>query len=181
MSEAINEGGDSAPLARSTRRQEWLVIVAAAVLAVPLWTWRGRWNQPGATTSETITLVTSDREDLACAFDRRVGDYRCGFQSTTEPWPDPPAAARTLAPYMTINRQMFLLPALFDQPAIAARYQQEPPGNVPRARLKRFEVVCTLRLREKVDQFKVRWERTGTWGSADAAWVAEPTDCRLRP
>jgi hypothetical protein len=178
MSEVISRGPVVA--APPTRRQEWLVIIAAAVVAVPLWTWRGTWNQPGMTMSATITLVTSDREDLSCAFDRRVAGYRCGFQGSTEPWPDPPAVAQTLAPYMTVNRQMFLLPALFDQPAIAARYQQESPAHVPRAQLKRFEVICTLKLREKVDQFKVRWEHSGTWGSSATAWVAEPTDCKLK-
>jgi hypothetical protein len=180
MSEAISEDTRAAPPSRNTRRREWLVIIAAAVVAVPLWTWRGKWNQPGMTMSATITLVTSDREDLACAFDRRIAGYRCGFQGTTEPWQDPPATAQTLAPYMTVNRQMYLLPALFAQPAVAARYQQEPPANVPRAQLKRFEVICTLKLREKVDQFKVRWERSGSWGSAGAAWVAEPSDCKIK-
>jgi hypothetical protein len=171
---------ESAPPPGRARRREWLVIIVAAVVAVPLWNWRGTWNQPGMTTSATITLVTSDREDLACALGRRVDGYRCGFQGNTEPWGDPPAPAQTLAPYMTVNRQMYLVPALFEQPAIAARYQQEPPANIPRERLKRFEAICTLRLREKVDQFKVRWEAGGSWGSADAAWMAEPSDCRVK-
>jgi hypothetical protein len=172
-------GPPRSPSPPRSRSREWGLIVAAAALAWPLWTWRGTVSEAGTVVDVPITLVTSDRADLDCALGSAVGRYRCGFRSPGQAWPDPPASAERLAPYFTSDRRLFLVPALFEQPALAARYAREPPANVPRDRLRRFVVRCKLRLVGRIDDVQARWLSTGTWGPAGAAWVAEPGDCRL--
>ena len=157
----------------------WLVIGLAALIAWPLGSWRGRSWEPGQVVSAAITLITSDREDLACGMDRSVGARRCAFSASGEARNPPVRGDHVLAPYLTVSRAMFLVPALFDQPALAARYQAEPPAGVARNDLRRFVASCQLRLRERVPALAVRWERTAPWQPAGDAWVAEVVGCRV--
>lgn len=166
---------------KSTRRQ-WLVIVVAVLAAWPIWRLRNSGDQPGSVVTARITLVSSDREDLSCASGKAFGRLRCEFQASGDPWPEPPAPRDTLAPYLTVSRGMYLIPALFAQPALAARYAQESGKTMPRDELPRFVARCELRLLERleaVDGPRVRWTRDGTWGEGANAWVAEPISCRI--
>jgi len=156
----------------------WLIIGIAAIVAGSLWSWRGK-TAAQKTVEAPITLITSDREDLACAMGKAVGQYKCQFRAAGQPWPEAPAAKDKLAPYFTTDRQMFLIPGLFEQPALAARYKSEPPTGKPRDQLKRFVARCHLRLVEKVEGFQTRWMSDATFGPGDAAWVAEPQDCKI--
>jgi hypothetical protein len=162
---------------RSPRGFEWVIVAVAVLVAWKLWDWRGHSTGPGKDTDAPITLVTSDREDLACGFGGSVGRYRCAFDANGKPWPDPPAAADRLAPYYTTSRQLFLIPGLFEQSALAKRYASELPSNVPRDKQKRFVARCQLHLIQKVDRFKTRWLTGGDFNDTDGAWVAEPTSC----
>ena len=83
-------------------------------------------------------------------------------------------------PYMSDGRQMFLLPGLFEQTAVLARYEREPPERKRRDLLRRFNALCKLRLVERLEEgFDVRWLRSSPWGRSDAAWVAVPISCRV--
>jgi hypothetical protein len=166
-------------VAVSADRRAWIVVALGALGALALWNWRGTWNKPGATMEAAITLVTSDREDLSCGLDQAIGSLRCQYQTSGAPAAPPVDRRDRLAPYMTVSRQMLLVPALFDQPAIAARYQQEPPAGVPRQQLRRFVARCRLRLIDTVDSLMVRWVPGAAWSPASNAWVAQPTDCRV--
>src|SRR5579872_648701 len=148
-----NLGGDglTLPAAQDAGRQprrwvEWVVVAVAIGLVWPLWSWRGKVNQAGLVVDETITLITSDRENLSCALGRPVGRYACAFQAPNRPRPGQIARADLLAPYVAGERRTLLVPGLFEQPAIAARYAAEPPANLPREALQRFAVRCKLRL-----------------------------------
>ena len=156
----------------------WIVICIAAVVAASLWSWRGNVTGP-KDVDAPITLITSDREDLACALNRAVGKYRCEFRGPGQVWPDAPAAKERLAPYFTTDRQLYLLPGLFEQPALADRYRTEPPRGLPRDHLRRFVARCKLHLIEKVDGLQTRWLAGSTFGPSDGAWVAEPRDCKV--
>jgi len=156
----------------------WLIIGIAAIVAGSLWSWRGK-TAAQKTVDAPITLVTSDREDLACAMGKAVGHYKCQFRAAGQPWPEAPAEKDKLAPYFTTDRQMFLIPGLFEQPALAARYKSEPPAGKPRDQLKRFVARCRLRLIEKVEGFQTRWMTDANFGPADSAWVAEPEECKI--
>ena len=171
-----------APRGRGLRRPrgfEWVLVGVAVVIAWKLWDWRGNVTGPGKTTKAPITLVTSDREDLACGFGGSVGRYRCAFDANGKPWPNPPTAADRLAPYYTTDRQLYLIPGLFEQPALARRYESESPATVPRDKQRRFVARCEVRILEKVDRFKTRWLASGGFNDSDAAWVAEPVNCTV--
>jgi len=156
----------------------WLIIGIAVIVAGSLWSWRGK-NAAQKTVEAPITLITSDREDLACALGKAIGHYKCQFRAAGQPWPEAPAEKDKLAPYFTTDRQMFLIPGLFEQPALSARYKSEPPAGKPREQLKRFVARCRLRLVEKVEGFQTRWATDANFGPADSAWVAEPEDCKI--
>ena len=101
-----------------SRRPVWIVFAAVAAVVLAVWAWRG--HRAGIAAS--ITLVTTDRDDLACASDQRFGRYRCEFRSPGVPWPDPPAPADRLVGYYTVEQQLYVIPGLFEQPALAERY-----------------------------------------------------------
>jgi hypothetical protein len=152
----------------------------AIALAWPIWSWRGKINRAGQVVDETITLITSDREDLSCALGRPVGRYFCAFQEPDRPWPREIPRADRLAPYVAVEHRTFLVPGLFELPALAARYAAEPPADQPRDRLQRFAVRCQLRLVERLEEVKARWSKDWDWTAQTAVWVAEPITCSIQ-
>ena len=126
-----------------------------------------------------ITLVTSDRENLSCALDRTVGPYRCRFRAPGRLWPEPSPPKDLLAPYVTLGRQVFLVPGLFEMPDLSARRTAEEQANVPPERLRRFVARCKLRLVERIEQLQTRWSERGNWGRQDGVWIAEPISCKV--
>ena len=159
---------------------EWLILAAAALLGWLLFNLRGHLPGANDVIDAPITLVSSDRDDLGCAADRSFGRYRCEYQAADRRWPTPPAPADQLAAYYSEDRRMFLIPGLFEQPELAARYAQESSTRVPRDSLPRFTAQCKLRLQEKTDRFQLRWLRGEGWYPGSAAWVAEPIECHIR-
>ena len=173
---------DSSPSGVSqprSRGRAWGVVVAAALVGLALWSWRGRVPGPGSTIAASISLVTSDQEDLACASDRSFGRYRCEFRAPGERWPAPPAPAEQMAAYYTTEQRLFVIPGLFQQPAVAARYAAEAPRNLPRDQRPRFSVHCRLKLVQQLYNFQARWLARGDWGPEDHAWVAVASDCSI--
>jgi hypothetical protein len=158
---------------------EWLVLLVAVGVAWPLWNWRGHVDRPGAVVDAPITLLVSDRENLSCALDRFVGSFRCRFRAPGKPWPESLPTRDILAPYVTAEHRMYLVPGLFELPALAARCDRESPANVPPASLRRFVARCKLRLVERVELFQARWSENGGWGKQSGAWVAEPIACEI--
>ena len=163
---------------RRPRGFEWVLVGVAALIAWKLWDWRGSVTGPGKTTTAPITLVSADRDDLACAFGGTIaGKYRCEFDANAKPWPNPPAPGERLSPYFTTERQLYLIPGLFEQSALQKRYASD--SSSPRDQQKRFVARCELRLVEKVEKLKTRWLRGGDFNDADNAWVAEPKNCTV--
>ena len=171
--------GSSTPTASppAPRRNLFIGVGAAIVVVLLLWSWLGRSGKGGAELS--INLVTSDRDDLACASERTFGHYRCEFKAPGVPWPDPPAPADRLAPYYTVDQQLYVIPALFEQPVLAARYKEEQPKNLPRDQRPRFAARCQLKVIDRLRDFQTRWVKTGDWGHQDDAPVAIPSDCQI--
>ena len=71
------------------RRGQSIVVGVAAVAGVALWNWRGPVVGTGSTIVAEISLVTADRDDLACASNRAFGRYRCEFRAAGAPWSAP--------------------------------------------------------------------------------------------
>jgi hypothetical protein len=131
-----------------------------------------------------LTLVTADKTDLACASEQEFEGYHCAFKKTTEAWPDLDATnaehrKKMLVPYMTVDNVMFLIPGMFEDPAIDERYRDEVPRKLPRDRLERFTAQCKLTLRKEVEGVMVRWNPTGDWQGPNKVWIGEVSNCQV--
>jgi hypothetical protein len=182
-----NPAAAEAPLAASTEAStsdaaeqpkgkspvRWILMVVGIVVVWQLWDWRSNVTGPGKAVDAPITLITADRDDLACAMDRTVGKYRCEVPAPGKTWPQPPSTTEKLMPYFTTDRQMYLIAGLFEQPTVAARYTADPPQGQPRDKLRRFVAHCRLHLVQKVEGVQTRWQANGNWNNAEPTWVAE--------
>jgi hypothetical protein len=158
-----------------SRRPVWIAFAAVAVVVIAFWAWRG--HRAGIPAS--ITLVTTDRDDLACASEQRFGRYRCEFRAPGVPWPDPPAAADRLVGYYTVEQKLYVIPGLFEQPALAARYSSDESRKLPRDQRQRFAAACQLDVINHLRNFQTRWIKNGEWGPQDEAPVATASDCHI--
>ncbi len=140
---------------------------------------------PGAEIDAPITLVTADKHDLMCAWKESADGYHCAYQEPDKPWPDfddkDPSARRVLlAPYKTIDDILFLIPGMFENPAVDERYRDEPPTNRPREKLERFTAQCKLRLLREVEGVRVKWfQKGGEWQGPHKVWIGVPQDCQV--
>ncbi len=130
-----------------------------------------------------ITLVTADKFDLSCASEHEVNGYHCAFKKPDEPWPDldakdPEQRKKMLVPYMTVDNVMFLIPGMFEDPAVDERYRDELPTHKPRERLERFTAQCKLKLIKDID-VQVRWGPKKSWENNGKAWVGEVSNCQV--
>jgi hypothetical protein len=173
MTDSPTSTGTNQP---APRRPRWLIVAAFAVVALALWFWRGGHGAVAA----SITLVTSDHDDLACASEQAFGRYRCEFRAPGVPWPDPPAPADRLIGYYTGEQKLYVIPGLFEQPALAARYATEEPHKLPRDQRPRFSAACQLKVVDQMRNFQTRWVKNGDWGHQDEAPVATASDCRVQ-
>jgi len=131
----------------------------------------------GKTIPVSITLVTADARDLACASDMEVGGARCAFREDGSPWAEA-GQKPVLAPYMTVDNVMFLIPDLWSEPALARRLAADPP-NVARNQLRRFTAKCQLQAIDKAKDFYVRWEPQMEWSLTREAWVGTISSCSV--
>jgi hypothetical protein len=180
-SEATQTQGAATPPAARRFRKEWVLLLVAVAVAVTVIVFIGRPKGPGSVVTEPITLISSDRDELACAASRTFGRYRCEFDSGGAARPAPVPDAERLVPVFTVERQMYLVPNLFSQSAVAARCNAEPPAGRSHDALKRFTARCELKLLERVGgaAFEVRWQRGDKFGQGLSAWVAEVIGCKV--
>jgi hypothetical protein len=123
-----------------------------------------------------LTLITSDRYELACSSARTVGGYACGFDEAGKP--RSLNESETLRPYMTVSRKVYLIPALFLQASVERRYKAEP-ANLPREQLRRFTAKCKLKKVGELEGFKLRWAEKGAWSEPQTADVVTVGTCEV--
>jgi hypothetical protein len=128
------------------------------------------------TSSADITLVTADRADLDCASPAIIDGFRCGFADPTHRVEIP--EGKRLQPVLTRGRHMFLIPGLFAEPAISARYKSEPPDK-PRDQLKRFTAICHMRSVGQLTGVRTRWSTDGAWTDPQDIDVGAISDCTI--
>ncbi len=136
----------------------------------------------GRSLDVSITLVTADVADLACASDAEVAGAKCQFDAYGAlRTPDEQPAARTdlFSPYMTTDNVLFLVRGMFADPAIGRRLTEEPPAKVPRAEQVRFVAACKLTLEGRVSELGVRWEKGAAFGPREPAWAGRVSDCTV--
>jgi hypothetical protein len=133
-------------------------------------------NTVGSTVAADITLVTSDRADVDCAAASGIETYRCGFTDENMPWNGD--EKNKLKPFYTTDRHLYLVPGLFTNAAVKARYDSEPPTK-PRDQLKRFTAKCDLKIIGKVAGVRVRWLTTAPWSNPEEIEVGTINDCKV--
>lgn len=176
-------------MAAKTLNNERLVILAAAIALgiflvftelMPSADRRAPTNlAAGKTVPVRITLVTADAYDLACAADAPVGTARCAFTKDGKPSPAATEGTGLLAPYMTVDNTLLLIPDLWLEPALAKRLADESPDGKQRDSLKRFSAACQLAVDQKVKGFFVRWSPTSDWTPRDEAWSGRISGCKV--
>lgn len=167
---------DDAPVARSG----WLVRSVVAFICAGLLVWvvlswsqyrnqsrdLGTW-QRGKLYRVELTVVPSDKQGLACAFDGTTKDIdglRCGYSLPTVLL-DVPESQR-IVPYTTTNRENLFGAGMWSQ-------IQVPPGEGNR----RFTVSCLFRVKGAAAPF-VRWTDNGPFNKLLHSWPVGPlTDC----
>ncbi len=175
------EKSPEAQAASTSRRRVFIglgvgaVVIIGAALAMQH-TPGDQAPQAGSTVAADITLVTSDRADVDCAAATGIESYRCGFSDENMPWHGD--EKDKLKPFYTSDRHLYLIPGLFLQPALEARYKAEPP-NRPRDTLKRFTAKCNLKIAGKLGGVRVRWLSTGAWSNPEEVEVATVVDCKV--
>jgi hypothetical protein len=161
---------------RTFRLAVWLGVGAVVGVGVFSVLRRERNTGPprGAIVDAELTLITSDRADVACVSAKTFDSYACDFSNETTPRRID--ERDTLRPYMTGDRRVYLIPGLFLHPSLARRYQSEPP-TVPREQLKRFTAKCKLKKAGQLEGFKLRWAATGAWSEPQNADVVTVVAC----
>jgi hypothetical protein len=122
--------------------------------------------QAGQDVDVSITLVTTDSKQLACASPDAVAGHHCEFESRTQKWSKPqesdhPSPRDILAPYKTTDDVLYLVGGLFSDPALQKRLSIDPPTMGEHAR---FVANCKLHLDGKMEKFDVRWSTPGQPG-----------------
>jgi hypothetical protein len=125
----------------------------------------------------SITLVTSDRNDLDCAAAEGIQGFTCGF--TNELTASEGHERTTLKPFYTLDRRLILVPGLFLEPAIRERYRSELPDKKPRKRLKRFTANCRLRAIGTLTGVRTRWLANGKWTPPEDIEVGTISNCKI--
>ncbi len=138
----------------------------------------------GKTIDISVTLVTADQRDLACAADDMVGTAHCAFNMMSRPFTLPSGETPTkpddiIQPFMTTDNVLFLIPGLWQEPAIAARAATEPYTKWERDQLHRFAATCKLSIQGKLDKFKTRWQLMAPFGDGSNAWVGRLSGCKV--
>lgn len=140
---------------------------------------------PGKTIDAAITLITADAVRLGCASDQKLGAAHCAYGADTKPFALPEgekvAPEQVIVPYMTVDNVLVLIPGLFTQPVLKKRLDDEPPGKYTgdEAENRRFTVTCKLKIEQKFEKFKVRWDTKQSWGDRDQAWAGTVSECKM--
>lgn len=139
----------------------------------------------GAEIDAPITLVTADRNDLACVHEKEVMGFHCEYQTQEKTWasthegPEANDRKKLLAPYKTIDDITLLIPGLFEDPAIDERYRDEPPGKLSKEKLNRFTAQCKVKLLGEVEPVSVRWWPKQPWQGPQKIWLATASNCQV--
>jgi len=163
------------------RLRTW-VLLGGVVAIVTYYLISNREPRPAApeagdVVNADITLVTADRNDLDCMAARGIRSYKCGFSN--EKTRNTVDERHRLRPFMTLDRTLTLVPGLFLEPAIQARFKAEPPDK-PRDQLKRFTAKCKVKIVGELDGVRLRWRPGASWESRlDNVRVGTVSGCRV--
>jgi hypothetical protein len=129
-----------------------------------------KWSA-GQTVDVEITLVRTDRQDLACAAADEVAGKHCAFEAANKPWSKGDAIddRKVLKPYTTTEHIQFTAAGLWSDPAMAA-------DKLPATR---FSVKCKYKVEGNIKNMSVRWEQTGQWFPNNEWYAGTVSDCKI--
>lgn len=129
-----------------------------------------QWKE-GDSVDVDVTLVSTDRQELACASGTELKGLHCGFESQGKRWSksDPNDDKKTLRPYSTTNGINFLGAGLWTDPGLA-------DGKLPTTR---FAVKCKLNVAGKMPRADVRWREGESFNSVTDWFAGSVSDCKL--
>ena len=153
-----------------------LVIAAVAIFAAYFATRQGSLAPAAPPKPAAITLVTADRTDLDCVASKTIQGFHCGYSSETTTWQGDEAIK--LRPYYTLDRHLYLIPGLFLEPAIAKRFQSEPPTK-PRDQLRRFTANCQIKVVGKLAGARTHWVPNSAWSDPEDIEVGTISGCKI--
>jgi hypothetical protein len=137
-----------------------------AEVAKPKW-------KVGDVTDVEITLVKSDRVDLACATPDEIAGKHCAFEEKNKPWSKGPSTddKTTLKPYTTAppERFQFLAAGLWSEPAMA---MDKLPAT-------RFSVKCKLKIEGSTKNVATKWEPVKDWNDNRDWFAGTLSDCKV--
>lgn len=170
-------------MSRGSAIGQALILLVAVGVGSAVFTLRGSPQVKGWEVGEKVTakftLLTSDRFDVDCVYDKELPAGKCAYKTPDKRHDR--SQASSVKPYVTVNQKMVLLPDLFDRADIRERYRKEPPTGRARKALKRFKVVCDIELVGRPDDVRVRFGRKDVWSKPMQAWVGKIDDCKLEP
>ena len=128
-----------------------------------------QWKE-GDTVDVDITLVSTDKQDLACASGGDVKGLHCGYETQAKRWTksDPADEKKTLRPYSTTNGINFLAAGVWSDPALS--------GDLPKTR---FAVTCKLHVIGTMPRADVRWHEGEGWNSVNEWFTGDVSSCKL--
>lgn len=154
-----------------------MVVGGLSLLMVVLGAERGggpaappKWND-GQTVEVDITLVSTDRTNLACASGTDIKGLHCGFESPNKRWTkgDPNDDKKTLRPYSTTNSINMLAAGVWSEPILE-------PSKVPDTR---FSIKCKFTVAGKMPRADVRWKEGEGWNNVTDWYTGHVSDCKM--
>jgi hypothetical protein len=129
-----------------------------------------KWNE-GQTVDVDITLVKTDRSDLACASGTEVKGLHCGYETTQKRWSkgDPNDDKKTLRPYSTVTSVNMLAAGVWSEPVLA-------PDKLPDSR---FSIKCKFTIAGKMPRADVRWHEGEGWNNVTEWYTGTVSDCKM--
>jgi len=169
----------AAPASKPSRLAFWglVIFVGAVVIGTAVYLMVRRSGKPqwtiGTEVPVELTLVATDKANLACAATEEVAGKRCAFEAPKKPSAQGPKKDEQalLKPYTTTDRRNLLAAGLWSEPALA--------GALPAGR---FNVKCTFVVEGQMKQLAVRWAATGPWNESLQNWFTGTVkNCTLVP
>lgn len=154
------------------------VVGGISLLMVALGNERGtqgpaapKWTE-GQTVEIDITLVSTDRQDLACASGTELKGLHCAFESQTKRWSkgDANDDKTMLKPYSTTNGINFFASGVWSSPALSG------DNKLPATR---FAVKCKFNVAGKLPRADVRWHEGEGWNNVSDWYAGSVSDCKM--
>ena len=129
-----------------------------------------KWKT-GETVDVELTLVHTDRQNLACAMKDELKGRHCAFEAQNKRSSksgDPTKNDKLLQPYTTTNGMQLMASGLWMQPSMVK--------DLPKSR---FSVKCKFVVEGKSKAGYVRWKPGEGWHPGTGWFVGELKDCSL--